>query len=121
MRLMSFSMTLPQMKAEEKDVTRRYGHWNAKAGDKYRAVEKSMGLKKGESVKDIYIIEIVSARAEPLRALTEDIEYGLDEMRREGYPFGFRHPADFVRHMSAKFKKNPDELINRLEIKRVKA
>lgn len=48
MRRMSFSMTTAQMYARNKDVTRRFGWWFLKPGDRVMTVEKAMGLKKGE-------------------------------------------------------------------------
>lgn len=44
------------------------------------AVEKSQGLKSGESVVKLGEIEIVSVRREPLSAITED------DVDREGFP-----------------------------------
>lgn len=70
MRNMSFSITTKQMYAGTKDVTRRLGWWNLKVGDVVMAVEKGMGLKKGEKVKRIYPIEIVSVSREPLQYIT---------------------------------------------------
>jgi hypothetical protein len=53
MRNMSFSLTTPQVYAGTKTVTRRLGWRFAKAGQRVCAVEKGMGLKKGEKVKRI--------------------------------------------------------------------
>src|SRR5512138_2644341 len=80
MRNMAFSITTQQMYDGTKDVTRRLGWLSLKAGDVVMAVEKGMGLKKGEKVKKIYPIEIVSVRGERLSDIT------LEEVRREGFP-----------------------------------
>ena len=49
-RNMSFALTTNQVKKKEKTVTRRCGWWFLKPGDVVNAVEKSMGLKKGEKI-----------------------------------------------------------------------
>ena len=111
MRNMAFSMTTQQMKAGTKDVTRRFGWWFLKPGDRLRAVEKAMGLKKGEKIKELSVIEVVSTRAEPLDAMM------LDDCRREGFPTWF--PIDFVTMICDHYKKKPTDIINRIEFKRV--
>jgi hypothetical protein len=57
---MSFSLTTQAMYAETKDVTLRLGWDLLKTGDIVQAVEKCQGLKKGEHVKKIYLIKIIS-------------------------------------------------------------
>ncbi len=54
MRNMSFMLTTQQMQDRTKDVTRRVGWWFLKPGDVIMAVEKGMGLKKGEKIKRMY-------------------------------------------------------------------
>ena len=93
MKNMSFSLTTSQIIRHEKDVTRRWGWYDAKPGDRYRAVEKCMGLKKGEKMVLLAFIEVVRAEQDPLEALSIDT-YGPSEMTREGFPG--RDPADFV-------------------------
>lgn len=119
MRNISFSMTTPQFIDGSKDVTRRFGWWFLKAGDRLMAVEKARGLKKGEQMKRLGVIEIVSATAEPLGRMATEREYGLDELRREGYPFGITDPFDFVEALAEKSGKSPFEMVNRIEFKRV--
>lgn len=85
-RNISFSMTTPQFLAGTKDVTRRMGWERLKAGDVLRAVEKCMGLKKGEKMKPLGMIRVVSARQELLDLMSYDPAYGRDECRREGFP-----------------------------------
>lgn len=82
MRNMSFSKTVPQMRARTKFVTRRYGWWFLKPGDRVQAVEKCMGLKKGEKVKKICVIQVFSTQATVLNAIThgECIAEGFPEM-----------------------------------------
>lgn len=119
MRNISFSMTTPQHKDGSKDVTRRFGWWNLKPGDRLMAVEKAMGLKKGEKMVRLGEIEIVSVRREPLNRMVLEPEYGAEEMRREGFPFGLRDPAEFVRRMTPA-GKTADCPVNRIEYRRVK-
>ena len=80
MRNMSFSKTTEQVRNKTKTVTRRFGWWFLKPGDRVQAVEKAMGLKKGEKVKRICVIEIVSVRAESECAVTKA------ECVLEGFP-----------------------------------
>ena len=70
-RNMSFALTTEQMRRGEKTVTRRNGWWFIRPGEIVNAVEKSMGLKKGEKIKRIGRIRIVSTRPEPLNAITD--------------------------------------------------
>lgn len=72
MRRMSFAATTAQMYAQTKTVTRRNpATWkNLGPGDRLLAIEKGMGLPKGETQTVIGVIEIVSNRVEPLGACT---------------------------------------------------
>ena len=80
MRCMSFSETTDQIRARTKTVTRRRGWLHLKPGDRLRAVKKAMGLKRGEHVEDLAVIEVVSVRRERLDAITDD------DVIREGFP-----------------------------------
>ena len=70
-RNMSFAMTKPQFLNRTKTVTRRLGWGFLKPGDVVMGVEKAMGLKKGEKVRKLGLIRIVSIRSEPLSAITQ--------------------------------------------------
>lgn len=113
MRNMSFFMTTQQFISGTKDVTRRFGWWNLKPGDRINAVEKAMGLKKGERTRALGVIEIVSTRKEPLKDITQD------DCRREGFP-DFS-PEQFVDFLAKHYGVSPDAVINRIEFKRVSA
>lgn len=78
MKRMSFSMTEPQLLDGTKTVTRRMGWKTLKPGDRLLAVNKVMGLKRGERSKILGEIEVLDARREPLSAVTQD------EVNREG-------------------------------------
>lgn len=104
-------MTTQQFIDGEKDVTRRFGWWGLKPGDQLRVVEKAMGLKKGEKMRVLGVIEIVSVRREPLNAID------LDDCRREGFPhFG---PADFVQMLVGHYGCDQAAECNRIEFRRV--
>ena len=115
---MSFSMTTPQFIDGSKDVTRRFGWWNLKEGDILNAVEKSMGLKKGEKIKSLGLIRVVSATKEPLSNLLHD-GYGDNEVRREGYPFDCKTGKEFAEILAQKSGKTIHDECMRIEFERV--
>lgn len=82
MRRMSFSATIDQMRAGTKTVTRRHPDTWAKLqpGARILAVEKAMGLAKGERQVPIGVIEIISNRVERAIDLTQE------DVEREGFP-----------------------------------
>lgn len=94
MRNMSFSMTTQQVRDGSKDITRRDGWRRLPVGALLCAIEKGMGLKRGEQVVRIRVIRVKENRQEPLQALLDDPVYGAEEMRREGFPG--MDPAEFV-------------------------
>lgn len=121
MRNMSFMLTTPQMYARTKDVTRRIGWWHLKPGDIVMAVEKGMGLKKGEKVKRIYPIRILSVRVESIGRMTNpyyDPEYGKEEVIREGFPE--MSPREFVEMFCKSHRCKDNDPVNRIEFKEVK-
>ncbi len=111
MRNMSFAMTTPQFKAKTKTVTRRFGWWFLKPGDRLRGIEKGMGLAKGEKVVHLGLIEIVSCRREPLNSITEE------DCIKEGFPH--LSPVHFVAMLVGHYGCPPDTLCNRIEYKYV--
>lgn len=121
MRNMSFAMTTQQFMDGTKDVTRRFGWWFLKPGDKLQAVAKGMGLKKGEKIKRLGVIEIVSVRGEPLQEMLDNLDYGFEEVRREGYPFGTEWPSIFVETLCRHYRVTPDKICNRIEFKKIDA
>ena len=86
MRNMSFFLTAPQIRAHTKAVTRRLGWGDLKKGDRVNACVKCRGLKKGERVEKICVIEIVSNRPQVLGALLFSPRYGAMECVLEGFP-----------------------------------
>lgn len=112
MRNMSFSLTKKQFLDGSKDVTRRIGWEFIKAGDIVCAIEKGMGLRKGEKVNRLGQIEIISTRWE---SLVEGVNQ--EECRREGFPD--LTPGQFVAMFCKEMKCNPYTLVNRIEFKRI--
>lgn len=115
MRNMAFSKTVEQMRNRTKTVTRRFGWWDLKPGTRLRAVERSRGLKKGESPVRICEIEVVSVKEE----YVSDIEfYSNNEYAKEGFPgicFG-----EFVKILCGRDKPEYYDLtVNRVEFKYV--
>lgn len=86
-RLMSFALTVPQMKAKLKTVTRRHSARNIEVGDLFLAVEKARGVRR-EDRKSIAVIRAVSVRRETLGDVTEK------ECALEGFPE--LSPAQFI-------------------------
>jgi len=106
-RNMSFSLTTAQVRNKTKTVTRRNGWWFLRPGDIVTAVENARGLKKGEKVKRICRIRIVSVRAEPLRAVSDE------DVAREG--FSGKDRAWIVRTYRRLNRCGGGEIVNRVE------
>jgi hypothetical protein len=104
---MSFSLTTPQFRDRSKTVTRRCGWWFLKPGDVVCGVEKGRGLKKGEKIKRLGMIRIVSARPERLSTID------AADVRREGFPD--HTPAQFVAMFCKHNRIEPNHLVNRIE------
>lgn len=117
MRNISFSLTEEQFLDGTKDVTRRLGWKFLKPGDHLMACRKCMGLKPGEQIIRLGMIEVVSARREPLHRMTADAHYGQSEAIREGFPnmTGGQFVEMFLSHMRAP----TDVLITRIEFRHI--
>ena len=115
MRLMSFAMTPDQIRDESKTVTRRFGWWFLKPGDRVRPVLKAMGLKKGEKIQPLLrpgrCIEAVGTRPEALNRITKS------DCIKEGFPTFT--PKDFVDMICKHYRCVRDKAINRIEFKYV--
>ena len=107
---MSFAMTTEQVKARTKTVTRRFGWWFLKPGDRVQAVVKSMGLKKGQKIQQLAVIDIVSTRPERLNEITKK------DCTKEGFPEFW--PFDFIQMMCKHDSSTyPSKIVNRIEFK----
>lgn len=118
MRNMSFMLTTAQMRDKSKTVTRRMGWLNLSIGERVRAVEKCQGLKAGEKMTRIGEIEITNIWRERLRRMTDEPDYGKEEVCKEG--FGDKEPGWFV-DMFCKSHGGcqPDSTVTRIEFRHV--
>jgi hypothetical protein len=119
MRNMSFSLTEPQILAGTKDVTRRMGWLQVKPGDLIRPVRKCMGLRPGEKIEQLRApLRVVDVRREPLRLMTEDPDYGIEEVRREGFADHptLRWPSEWVRFFCSNHRGcTPTSIVTRIQ------
>jgi hypothetical protein len=108
-RNISFALTTPQFLAKTKTVTRRFGWWSLKPETVLCGVEKAMGLKKGEAVKKLGLIEVVSVRSEPLQAIT------AEDVIKEGFPHWTTN--EFIDFLVKHYRIKPNKIVNRIEFK----
>jgi hypothetical protein len=110
-RNMSFALTESQLLDGSKTVTRRKGWRVLKVGDQLSAVRKAMGLKPGEKLHRLAVLEVVSVRREPLEAIT------ADDCAREGFPR--MSAAEFVEFFRRHMGGGTDQEVTRIEFKRL--
>jgi hypothetical protein len=111
-RNMSFLLTIEQVKNKTKTVTRRLGWWFLKPGDILNAVEKCQGLKKGEKIKKICKIVVISTNPERLWDINQS------ELVAEGFPN--LTSGQFIEMFCKSHKGcNPKTLVNRIKFKYV--
>jgi len=110
-RNMSFALTTEQFKNKTKTVTRRFGWEFLKPGDVVCGVERAMGLKKGERIKRLGMIRIVSIRKEPLNTITPD------DVVKEGFP-GWE-PEQFIDMICSHYGCTRDADIRRIEFEHI--
>jgi len=116
-RNISFALTTRQFLDGSKDVTRRMGWKNLKAGDVLCAVEKGRGLKPGEKIKRLGMIRVVSVRREMLLEM-QGGDYGREECRREGFPEMAQD--EFIGFFCDSHKGcMPSDLVTRIEFERI--
>lgn len=117
MRNMSFMLTTYQFQNKVKDVTRRMGWKFLRKGDRLMGCEKCQGLKKGEKINRLGVIEVTQVWREPLNAMIEDPYYGTLEVMREG--FGSNTPITNARQFIEMFCKHnkckPSDEVTRIE------
>ena len=80
MRNISFMLTTKQIENRTKTVTRRLGWWDVEPGKMLQAVEKGMGLKRGEKVRKLAEICVVYAIPQRLGDITQE------DVALEGFP-----------------------------------
>lgn len=116
-RNMSFFLTTEQVLNESKTVTRRIGWNHLQPGTYCWAVEKGQGLKKGEKIKRLKLIRILSVRKEPLEGMRLYPDT-LAETRAEGFPEWTAH--DFIEFFAKENKCAYSQWVNRIEFEYVK-
>lgn len=107
MRRMSFGLTTRQMRERSKTVTRRIGWWNLKKGEELLAVEKCMGLRKGERQKVLGRIRVTDIVLGPLGGVTDE------DAAREGFPD--LTGAEFVEFFCKSMRCSPTQIVARIE------
>ncbi|MBT2299210.1 hypothetical protein J7E70_01910 [Variovorax paradoxus] len=116
---MSFALTTRQILDGSQDVTRRLGWVFLKPGELVRPVRKCMGLRPGEQLDVLRDpIRVVSIRREPLRQMLDDVEYGFEEVRREGFAWhpDYSSPGSWIAMFCATHKGcTPETVITRIE------
>lgn len=119
---MSFRLTTEQIRNRTKTVTRRRGWGFLKPGDLIQAIEKGQGLKKGEKVNRLAVLRVVDVRHEPLNRMVTDLDYGIEECKREGFEHDkrLRWPSEFVSFFCESHRPcEPHFLVTRIEFKYV--
>lgn len=111
MRNISFMLTTQQIRDRTKTVTRRLGWCFLKPGDRLQGCVKCQGIKKGEKMEKLAVIEVVSIRRESLWDMSED------DCAKEGFPE--MHPHEFVEMFCDNMSVGPGEYVNRIEFKYV--
>ncbi len=111
MRRISFSKTIPQFRDGSKTVTRRLGWRTLKPGQQLLAVDKVMGLKKGEQAEVLGVIEVLDVRRERLDAIT------TGDVAAEGFPG--KSPPWFITMFMRAFACDRDKEITRIEFRRL--
>jgi len=116
-RNISFALTTKQFRDRTKTVTRRLKWLKLKVGDELMGCVKCMGLKPGEQIERLGAIKVTDIRREPLRRMTDELDYGFQETALEGFPVGHaKHwPSEFVRMFCDNMKCSPETEVTRIE------
>lgn len=105
---MSFAITSDQIRNRTKTVTRRMGWRFLKSGDMICAVEKGMGLKKGEKVNRLENLIVTSVNAQRLSDIDQE------DVEKEG--FSEMSVQEFITMFCASHKGcKPETVVTRIE------
>ena len=117
MKNISFLLTTQQIRDRTKTVTRRLNWHGLPVGTLLQGCVKTQGLKRGEKVQPLAVIEVVSVRWELLSRLESEHVYGDSEALKEGFPLlsGKQFLQLFMMHM----KCHSGVSVNRIEFKYV--
>ena len=110
MRRISFALTEAAFLDGSKDVTRRLGWKDLEPGTHLLAVNKCMGLRKGEHARIFGPIRVVSVRRERLCVITSG------DVVREGFP-DFTC-EQFIDHFCDAMRCVPNAWVTRIEFER---
>lgn len=111
MRNISVMLTERQVLDDSKTETRRRGARWAKPGMRLCAIRKGQGLKPGENIHRLCVLEIVAVRREPLNAIDKA------GVVREGFPD--MSPAEFVAFFREHMGGEPDQDVGVISFKRL--
>lgn len=117
MRNISFMLTTEQIRNQTKTVTRRINWTKLKVGDRLQGCVKCMGLKPGQKIEKLAVIEVVDVRREKLSKMKRRPAYGDAEAVKEGFPE--LSGAEFVRFFCSEMKVKPSIIVTRIEFKYV--
>lgn len=104
---MSFMLTKQQVRDRTKDVTRRIGWEKLQPGEVFLAVEKCMGLKKGDKHVVLATCRCLKNEPEELRAMP------AADCAREGFPH--LSPREFVQMFCQNMACTPKTKVRRIE------
>lgn len=116
-RNISFALTTQQFLDGSKTVTRRLGWRLLKPGMLLQGCEKCMGLKPGEKINRLGVIQVVDARRECLNELVVNPNYGRIEAVKEGFPH--MDGPEFVDMFCREMRVLPDVVVTRIAFKHV--
>lgn len=111
MRNMSFALTTRQFLDGTKDVTRRMGWSFLRPGEHFMAVEKGMGIPKGCRVVTLGECVCISNDRQKLYTITQA------DVVQEGFPD--MTPKEFVSMFCQEMDCEPDQIVNRIEFRRI--
>ena len=110
-RRISFAMTIPQFLDATKTVTRRMGFTDVRVGDEMIAVEKCMGLNKGERHVELGRLVVTDVRREKLSDMTDD------DCAREGFPE--LDSRGFVEMFCKSMRCDRQDMVTRIEFRKL--
>jgi len=110
-RNMSFMLTTEQIRNKTKTVTRRLGWWFLRPGAILNACEKCQGLKKGEKIKKLCQIRVISTEKIRLHQVNSS------ECAKEGFPD--MHWSEFIFMFRQEMRCEWATDVNRIEFEYV--
>jgi hypothetical protein len=123
MKTMQFRHTADRIKDRSQTVTRRLSAKGIKVGDLLEAINQRTPGGSGSPARiegSLTVVQVTDVRQEPLKTVTDDLDYGFEETSKEGYLEGHpRHwPSEFVEFICASNSGcTPDTIVTRIEFK----